>query len=64
MMLSTTRREMYLNMQLVCVVDSFQLRQRFRETCPKGIDVFFDNVGGDILAEAFNRINLRKHFGD
>jgi NADPH-dependent curcumin reductase CurA len=32
---------------------------RLRETCPKGIDVFFDNVGGTILNEALARLALR-----
>jgi hypothetical protein len=32
---------------------------RLTETCPKGIDVFFDNVGGTILNEALARISLR-----
>ncbi|MEQ9111647.1 MAG: NADP-dependent oxidoreductase [Rhodospirillaceae bacterium] len=27
------------------------------QTCPKGIDVFFDNVGGEILDEGLARIN-------
>ena len=33
--------------------------ERLRETCPKGIDVFFDNVGGQILDDVLARINLR-----
>jgi NADPH-dependent curcumin reductase len=31
---------------------------RLSETCPKGIDVYFDNVGGEILDEVLARINL------
>ncbi|WP_413995316.1 NADP-dependent oxidoreductase [Maribacter sp. 2307ULW6-5] len=32
---------------------------RFKEECPKGIDVYFDNVGGDILDIALTR--LKRH---
>jgi NADPH-dependent curcumin reductase CurA len=32
---------------------------RLRETCPKGIDVFFDNVGGPILDAALARLAMR-----
>jgi hypothetical protein len=32
---------------------------RLTATCPRGIDVFFDNVGGQILNEALARIALR-----
>jgi NADPH-dependent curcumin reductase CurA len=31
---------------------------RLSELCPKGIDVFFDNVGGEVLDEVLARINL------
>jgi NADPH-dependent curcumin reductase CurA len=31
---------------------------RFRETCPKGIDVYFDNVGGRILDAALMHLAL------
>jgi NADPH-dependent curcumin reductase CurA len=31
---------------------------RLRETCPDGVDVFFDNVGGDILDTVLAQINL------
>jgi NADPH-dependent curcumin reductase CurA len=34
------------------------LRARVRETCPDGIDVFFDNVGGDVLEVALNNLAL------
>ncbi len=29
------------------------------ELCPKGIDIFFDNVGGDILDAALARLAMR-----
>jgi NADPH-dependent curcumin reductase CurA len=35
-----------------------KVRSRLRELCPNGIDVFFDNVGGDILDNALARINV------
>ena len=31
---------------------------RLSETCPQGIDVYFDNVGGEVLDEVLARINL------
>ena len=38
---------------------SENVRRRLRETCPDGIDVFFDNVGGEILDAAL--VNLARH---
>ena len=32
---------------------------RIAETCPKKVDVFFDNVGGDILEAALNHIAMK-----
>ncbi len=32
---------------------------KLRELCPKGIDVYFDNVGGQILDDCLAQINLR-----
>ncbi len=32
------------------------LKERLREACPKGVDIYFDNVGGDILDTVLTRI--------
>ncbi len=34
------------------------VRKRVKETCPKGIDVYFDNVGGDQLDIALSRLRM------
>jgi NADPH-dependent curcumin reductase CurA len=33
------------------------VRDGLKEHCPKGVDVYFDNVGGDILDTVLTRIN-------
>ena len=38
---------------------SENVRTRLKEFCPDGIDVFFDNVGGEILDRALARLALR-----
>jgi NADPH-dependent curcumin reductase len=38
---------------------SEKVRARLKELCPDGIDVFFDNVGGDVLDAALARLALR-----
>ncbi|WJG11068.1 NADP-dependent oxidoreductase [Aliiglaciecola sp. LCG003] len=35
------------------------VKQGLKEHCPKGVDVFFDNVGGDILDDVLTRINMK-----
>ena len=35
------------------------MKARLKELCPKGIDIFFDNVGGDILDAALGRLAMR-----
>jgi NADPH-dependent curcumin reductase CurA len=35
------------------------VKKALRQTCPKGVDVFFDNVGGEILDDVLTQINLR-----
>ena len=35
------------------------VKDGLKEHCPKGVDVYFDNVGGDILDTVLTRINLR-----
>ena len=38
---------------------SEDVQKAIRSTCPDGVDVYFDNVGGDILDAALTRINMR-----
>ncbi len=35
----------------------FSVYDAIKDTCPNGVDVYFDNVGGDILNTALTRIN-------
>lgn len=35
------------------------VKKAIKETCPNGVDVYFDNVGGDILDAALARINMK-----
>jgi len=35
------------------------IRSALKRTCPNGIDVYFDNVGGDILDAALTQINMK-----
>lgn len=34
------------------------VKDRLKEECPKGLDVYFDNVGGEILDHALGRLRL------
>ncbi|MCG2584410.1 NADP-dependent oxidoreductase [Massilia sp. TS11] len=36
-----------------------QLREGLKQHCPNGVDVYFDNVGGDILDTVLTRINMK-----
>lgn len=38
---------------------SGSLKDGLKEHCPQGVDVYFDNVGGDILDTVLTRINLK-----
>lgn len=35
------------------------VREGLKKHCPKGVDVYFDNVGGDILDDVLTRINMK-----
>ena len=35
------------------------VKKALKQTCPNGVDVYFDNVGGDILDDVLTQINLR-----
>ncbi|MDB5853326.1 MAG: NADP-dependent oxidoreductase [Herminiimonas sp.] len=38
---------------------SGSLREELKTKCPQGVDVYFDNVGGEILDTVLTRINLK-----
>ncbi len=35
------------------------VREGLKKHCPQGVDVYFDNVGGDILDDVLTRINMK-----
>jgi NADPH-dependent curcumin reductase len=35
------------------------VKKGLKEHCPKGVDVYFDNVGGEILDDVLTRINMK-----
>lgn len=35
------------------------IREGLKKECPKGVDVYFDNVGGDILNTVLTRLNMK-----
>jgi NADPH-dependent curcumin reductase CurA len=37
---------------------SLELRAELKEACPSGVDVYFDNVGGQLLGQALTRMNV------
>ncbi|MCL4154659.1 UNVERIFIED_CONTAM: hypothetical protein GTU68_053251 [Idotea baltica] len=39
--------------------DTETLREGIKRTCPNGVDVYFDNVGGETLNTVLTRINMR-----
>ncbi|MDT0594363.1 NADP-dependent oxidoreductase [Glaciecola petra] len=38
---------------------SENVKKALKQTCPNGVDVFFDNVGGDILDDVLTQINQK-----
>lgn len=38
---------------------SQNVKKALKEACPSGVDVFFDNVGGDILDDVLTQINMK-----
>ena len=38
---------------------SENVQERLKELCPKGVDIFFDNVGGEILDAALAQLAMR-----
>lgn len=38
---------------------SEDVKKALKQTCPNGVDVYFDNVGGDILDDVLTQINFR-----
>ncbi|WP_019141481.1 NADP-dependent oxidoreductase [Noviherbaspirillum massiliense] len=38
---------------------SGSVKEGLKQHCPNGVDVYFDNVGGDILDEVLTRINMK-----
>lgn len=57
---SATKREWLLNrlkIDAVVELDGAGTRAKLRAACPDGVDVYFDNVGGEMLEAALHRLN-------